>query len=201
HCSPLQSVIRWPGSADIGDQMLKAYSLEEVQAMGPDEVLGALMSRPADVYPLYRRLREISPRYVSPTGVRFLSRYEDIRALLRSPVCFQADAEDDPRSATSDWLRVRPLTLLFSNPPAHTRMRSLVSRAFTVKAVNGLRPLIQNFVDARLDACAEKGVFDLAEDLGNVLPTEVVTTMLGIPDEDFGRMSEWAPRINAAASM
>jgi cytochrome P450 len=174
--------------------VLTSYSLEEVQAMGPDEVLGALMSRPADVYPLYRRLRAIEPRYVSPSGVRFLSRYDDIRAMMRSPACVQADAEDDPRALTSDWLRARPLTLLFANPPAHTRMRSLVSRAFTVRAVDALRPMIQRYVDARIDACAAKGVFDLAADLGDLLPTEVVTTMRTSVGWGSGRRESMPPR-------
>jgi len=178
-----------------------SYTAEEVRAMDPVGVLGALMSRPADVYPLYDRLRETALNYLSPLGIRFLTGYEGINALLRSPAFVQADVAGDPRFADSSWLRVRRLTLLFANPPQHTRLRALVSRAFTAKAVEELRSATQKFVDAHLDRCAELEVFDLVADLGAHLPTEVITTMLGIDERDAASVASWAHAVARATSM
>lgn len=81
---------------------------------------------------------------------------------------------------------------LFRDPPDHTRMRSLVSKAFTPKMVDGLRPRIHEIVTGLIDAALERRVIDVVSDLAYPLPVQIICDMLGIPVDDQAKFHDWS---------
>lgn len=149
-----------------------------------------------DPYPIYRRLREHSPvHFEEALGIWFLSRYEDAAALLKEG-SFSADrTRADVYRDVID--RDLPRSLLGLDPPDHTRLRSLVLKAFTPRVVERLKPRIQELVDGLLDTAAERGEIELVEDFAYPLPVIVIAEMLGVPVEDRDRFQKWS-RVLAA---
>lgn len=138
-------------------------------------------------YPYYAWLRREHPVYRNERlGFWVLSRYEDIEAAARQPKVFSSAQGIGP-----DW---QPgLTMITKDPPEHTRLRKLVSKAFTPRMVDTLTPRIQAIVDKLLDAVIDKGRFDLVQDLAYPLPVIVIAEMLGVDPErrdDFKRWSD-----------
>src|SRR5882724_10503163 len=82
--------------------------------------------------------------------------------------------------------------MLFVDPPDHTRLRGLVNRAFTPRAVEGLRPKIQELVDGLIDQVQARGHMDIVHDLGDPLPAKVLAYLLGLPGEDSAVLKPWA---------
>ena len=168
-------------------------------------------------YETYARLRENSPVHRT-TLVRgwVLSRHADIDAVLRDHRRFSSDRRASPNferrsqigqmdqllveagieKVTRDNLRraVEEPSLLGLDPPDHTRLRSLVNKAFTPKQVEMLRPRIEAVVDELLDA-VEDGRVDMMEALANPLPTIVIAELIGVPIEDRERFKEWSDAV------
>ena len=172
-----------------------------VEEMGPEELVQALLARPApsDPYLIYSRLRELAPRYRSDMGMRFLSRYDDVSECLRNPtVHMLADsvAKTDPRFTDSVYLQAIPDMLIFTNPPKHPRIRRLLARAFTPRMVDRLRPRIRDLVDERIDVIAAKGHADLIADLAGIIPNQVICEMIGVPEEDREQIRAWVEIIS-----
>ena len=129
------------------------------------------------------------PYWQNPEGVTILTRYADCEAVLRdarfSSSNDHADppmilAEGDPRGVHG---RRRRAPLIFLDPPDHTRLRKLVSKAFTPRSVERLRPRVQEVVDGILDRAADEGGLDVVADLGYELPVIVICELLGVPLE------------------
>ena len=125
-----------------------------------DALLGELLLTPEgrrDPYPRYRRVREVAPVHCSGLGFWVLSRYDDCQQLLRDPRFGKGDRRDRdaglPEEAVAALarLRSRAPSLLFLDPPDHTRLRGLVSKAFTPRTVERLRPRIGRLLDELLD--------------------------------------------------
>jgi len=161
----------------------------------PNSIIAALMELPTtdpDPYPLYERLREIAPSHRSQYGLRFVSRYNDIHQLLRSPDFRIGMFEGDPRYDASPWLQNASDFLAFSNPPKHDRLRALVSRAFTQRFLEThVGPLIDAVVDRNLTRCAASDTFDVVAELAVTVPAEVICELLGIPSEDQAKVVRW----------
>lgn len=185
---------------------MSTFTPEQVAAMDADDIVLALMEtpQPVDPYPLYHRLREIAPSHPSILGMRFLSRYDDVWELLRSPAFHMAVAEvmakSDERYGGSAWLQCVEEMLIFANPPKHTRIRGVLARAFTPRIVERLRPRIGELVDAHLDRAAEAGTFDLVAGLAGVLPSQVICEMLGVPLTDQPQVERWTADIAATVT-
>src|SRR5437879_10714153 len=125
----------------------------------------------ADPYPQYRRLREHAPMLRGPLGYWVLSRYADIAAVLRDPrfgvgideaSLMLAMTQDGPGVAT---MRELSRWMLFRDPPDHTRLRKLVSKAFTPRAVEAVRPRVVEIVNGLLDDLADPAAGGDAVDL------------------------------------
>jgi cytochrome P450 len=146
----------------------------------------------ADPYPTYHRLRTEDPVHESPMGFWVLSRYEDVVASLRDPR-FQ---KEPMIAAVAARMGVQAgtigLSMLDRDPPDHTRLRGLASKAFTPKVVEGLRPRVQEIVDGLLDRVEPAGRMDLIEEFAYPIPVNVICEMLGVPVEDHERFKGWS---------
>lgn len=151
----------------------------------------------ADPYPFYHRLREADPVHQSPLGFWVLTRYEDCVMVLRDPRFGRAGFEGLLESVYGNTVEQGrlPTSMLFRDPPDHTRLRGLVSRAFTPRVVEGLRPRIQQIVDGLLDRVQGAGRMEVISDLAYPLPVTVISEMLGVPEEDRERIKQWSADI------
>lgn len=150
----------------------------------------------ADPHSLYRRMRDEDPRHRAPLGFWVLSRHADCAGLLRdrrvsSDETKAAGFQARPPSSEELALEgVRPFLLM--DPPDHTRLRGLVSKAFTPRVIEALRPRVQELVDELLDEALAKDEIELIEDLAYPLPVKVISEMLGVPSEDHERFKGWS---------
>ncbi len=150
-----------------------------------------------DPYPQYTALREGDPVHVTPFGVVIVSRYDDVLALLRDPALSVEDTHARATELTElrseifgDQMEARRLSMLDVDPPDHTRLRRLVSRAFTPRSIADLRPRIEQLVDAKLDTAEADGGFEAIGGLAFPLPFEVISEMLGMPETDRDRVRD-----------
>ncbi|MGW1884446.1 cytochrome P450 family protein [Streptomyces sp. NPDC001970] len=153
----------------------------------------------ADPFPLYRQLREDGPvrRAVIAGGLDawLVTRYEDGIAALSDPR-LSSDVRD---ASDTRLLQQLPETeresmlsnMLRSDPPDHTRLRRLVSKAFTARRVGELRPRIQSITDGLLDAVVPAGRADLVADFALPLPVTVISELLGVPVDDRHEFQRW----------
>ncbi len=154
-----------------------------------------------DPYPAYRALqakhRVYRNRLLSGTFV--LPRYDDVVAVLSDPR-FSVDRRQADvfkqlqplRGLSPRFIEAIQSALLMTDPPAHTRLRRLVNKAFTPRVVEGLRTRVQAIVDELLDAVAARGEMELIHDLAYPLPVIVIAELLGIPSEDRDRIKRWS---------
>jgi cytochrome P450 len=151
-----------------------------------------------DPYPVYARLRREAPVCRTPLGFLAVSRYRDVLLALRTPELFSSSAMNDliegVKAQAPDAERIRGgQTLLGTDPPAHTRLRRIVNRAFTPRRVAALEPRVREIAERLVGEFAGTGKGDLMASLAVPLPVIVIAEMLGIdPDRraDFKRWSE-----------
>jgi cytochrome P450 len=164
----------------------------------------------ADPYPFYDRLRAVDPVHVTPFGFTVLTRYHDVVRALRGAE-FSRDIEANGaeptnplRKARLDRIRARresgrvAKTILNLDPPDHTRLRRLVTLAFTPTAIERLRPRIQQLVDDVLDRAAERGEIELVDELAFPVPFQVISELLDLPTERSSDVREWSQWLTAA---
>ena len=133
-------------------------------------------------YRQYRRLREKAPVHQSPIGPWSLLGYEECARLIRDP---SLSVED--RNAT-----VGPRDILNMDPPDHTRIRRLLSKAFTPRRIEELVDTTQSLVDTMLDEIEDRGRLDVIPDLAFPLPFAVISRMLGMPEDDSESVRDWS---------
>jgi cytochrome P450 len=158
-------------------------------------------------YPTYAELRSSAPVYRAelPDGraLWLITRYEDVLAVLKDG----RFVKDWRKALTPEQLAqvppippvLEPLShnMLDTDPPDHERLRSLVSKAFTPRLIERMRPRVQAIADSLLDAVQDRGEMDLIDDYAFPLPITVIAELLGVPAEDRNRFREWS---NAAVS-
>jgi cytochrome P450 len=165
---------------------------------GPQELLMQLLdpANRANPYPVYEQFRDRGPVQLPGANLTVFSGFRDCDEALRHP----SSSVDRFKSTVAqrmfaDGALPRPMGpqgFLFLDPPDHTRLRKLVSKAFVPKVVNELAPHITDVVGGLLDRIAERGRFDVVSDLAYPLPVAVICRLLGVPLEDeagFGRAS------------
>ena len=146
----------------------------------------------ANPYPIYRRLQTRDPVHRSRLIKGWvLSRHEDIDAVLRDFRRFGNDRVST-QDANLRFDSEEPRSMLYRDPPDHTRLRSLVSKAFTPRAVRALRPRVEKIADDLLDSLNGADSFDVIDAIAYPLPVAVICEMLGVPQEDRGPFREWS---------
>ena len=155
-------------------------------------------------YEFFHLLREQEPVHQTPLGVYMLSRYADASAIVRDPALssnernsdlYQAFVEANPEHGPGPFDdEFGQAVILFLDPPDHTRLRGLVSKAFTPKVIGTLRPRIEQIVDERLDAVEARGDgrMDVVTDLAYPLPVVIICELLGVPAEDHETFQDWS---------
>jgi hypothetical protein len=151
----------------------------------------------ANPYPLYHRLRTEDPVHWDPfLHAWVVTRYEDVVRVLHD---FQADRTPTPQQLTDMGLsHINPIAavmvkqMLFLDPPAHTRLRSLASSAFTPSRVEVLRSHIQDIAERLIDEIADAGSMDVIADFAAPLPAIVTAEMLGVPIADHPQLKKWS---------
>lgn len=147
-------------------------------------------------YEQYRRLRDTDPVQKHPMGFWFVTRHADVSTILRDARLSVADhnlAEGPMREQFEQLVVEAPVklvTLMDSDPPDHTRLRSLVGKVFTPRAVAALEPMIIEVVEKSLDEIADAGTVNLIDKFAFPLPFAVISKMLGMPDEHATRLQE-----------
>lgn len=151
----------------------------------------------ANPYPLYHQLRDTDPVHWDPyLHAWVVTRYQDVIHVLTH---FSADRTPTPEqlsgmglSSFSPIAAVMTKQMLFLDPPAHTRLRSLAAFAFTPSRVAALREHIQSVCDRLLDAVLPKGEMDVIRDIAAPLPAIVTAEMLGVPTSDHEQLKDWS---------
>jgi cytochrome P450 len=148
-------------------------------------------------YPQYRRLRDLDPVHEHPMGFWFLSQHDDVAAVLRAGLSVQGDnlapgpiLDQVQTMGEHAGHTVLSNSMLDRDPPDHTRLRSLVTKVFTRRAIAALEPEIIELVDSSLDRIADAKSVDLVEELAFPLPFAVISQMLGMPPTDHVRIRE-----------
>ena len=143
----------------------------------------------ADPYPFYHKLRALAPVWQSPLGMWIVTRNADAAVVLKDRrfgknyagsiiKSYGPDAMNEPARASLGR------TMLVLDPPDHTRLRGLVTKAFTARRVEDMRPRIAAIVDQLIDRVEVQGHMDVIKDFAHRLPIIVICDMLGIPAED-----------------
>jgi cytochrome P450 len=158
-----------------------------------------------DPFPALHALMEHDPVHWSDrVGGWVFTRYEHVKNALRDPMLsadrirpFFARLEEPERSELAELGDNLALWSVFNDPPAHTRLRGLMNKAFTSRAVAALRPSIAGIVEDLLGAVLAKGRMDVIGDFSYPLPATVIADMLGVPRRDVGLLKKWSDQLNA----
>jgi cytochrome P450 len=154
----------------------------------------------ADPYPVYRALREHEPVKRMPNGSYFLTRYDDLVTAYKNTNLFSSDKKKEfaPKYGTSPLYEHHTTSLVFNDPPAHTRVRRLIMGALSPRAIAELEPDLVALVDNLLDALAAKGDVDLIGDFAAAIPIEVIGNLLGVPRDEREPLRDWSLAILGA---
>lgn len=161
-------------------------------AFDPNSLDAAFYENP---YPTYAALREFDPVHRCPDGTYFLTRYADLDQIYRDRVHFSSDkkAVFGPKFGVGSALYEHHTTsLVFNDPPYHTRVRRHIVGALTPHVLQEMEPQVVALVDGLLDGLEEKGRFDLIEDFAAAIPVEVIGNLLKVPREDRGPLRGWS---------
>jgi cytochrome P450 len=153
-----------------------------------------------DPYPWYRLLREESPVRPMPDGSWLLTRHADCEQVYKDPRSFSSDkkAEFRPKFGDSPLFVHHTTSLVFNDPPLHTRVRRLIVGALTPRAIADMEPPLVLLVDDLLDRMAGAATVDLIEDFACAIPLEIIGNLLGVPREERGPLREWSLAILGA---
>jgi cytochrome P450 len=153
----------------------------------------------ADPHPTFRKMRAEDPVYWHPQlEMWFLTRHDDIRRLV-DDLDFSTERTDQYGRGAPPALKEKLevindflyLWMVFADPPRHTRIRSLVTKAFAPRVIQGLRPFVQDLARKRIEAARAAGGFDLIKDFAYPLPSAVIAEILKIPPEDMDTFKAW----------
>ena len=154
----------------------------------------------ADPYPTYRALREHSPVKRMANGSYFLTRYDDLLIAYKNTRAFSSDKKKEfaPKYGTSPLYEHHTTSLVFNDPPAHTRVRRLIMGALSPRAIAEMEPGLKRLVDRLLDNLARKNEADLIADFAAAIPIEIIGNLLGVPNDEREPLRGWSLAILGA---
>jgi cytochrome P450 len=154
----------------------------------------------ADPYPTYRALRQHQPVKRLPNGSYFLTRYNDLVSAYKSTKTFSSDKKKEfaPKYGDSLLYEHHTTSLVFNDPPAHTRVRRLIMGALSPRAIAEMEPYLIALVDRLLDAMAAKGDVELISDFASAIPVEVIGNLLDVPHDEREPLRDWSLAILGA---
>ena len=163
-----------------------------------------LRALPADFYddpfPYYHALRERDPVMAMPDGSFLLTRYDDCNAVYRDTRTFSSDKRDEfwPKFGDTPLYAHHTTSLVFNDPPLHTRVRRIIAGAQTPRAIADMEPALVALVDRLLDGLAARGTVDLIADFAAAIPVEVIGNLLDVPRDERGPLRGWSLAILSA---
>src|ERR1700733_10226371 len=154
----------------------------------------------ANPYPTYRALREHAPVKRLPNGSYFLTRYDDLVSAYKGTGLYSSDKKREfaPKYGSSLLYEHHTTSLVFNDPPAHTRVRRLIMGALSPRAIAGMEPDLIALIDRLLDALAVKGNVELIEDFASAIPVQVIGNLLDVPMEEREPLRDWSLAILGA---
>ncbi len=154
----------------------------------------------ADPYPTYRALREHEPVKPMRNGSYFLTRYDDLVSAYKNTKLFSSDKKKEflPKYGASLLYEPHTTSLVFNDPPAHTRVRRLIMGALSPRAIAEMEPYLIALVDRLLDKIAAKDSFELIGDFASAIPVEVIGNLLDVPRDEREPLRDWSLAILGA---
>ncbi len=154
----------------------------------------------ANPYPYYHALREHAPVKAMPDGSWFLTRYDDILPVYRDPKVFSSDKKKEfhPKYGDTPLYEHHTTSLVFNDPPLHTRVRRAIVGALSQRHIAAMEPGLVRLVDGLLDALAARGEADLIDAFAGAIPVEIIGNLLGVPHEDRAPLRGWSLAILGA---
>src|SRR6202051_2994124 len=148
----------------------------------------------ADPYPTYRALRENEPVKRLPNGSWFLTRYDDLVGAYKNTKLFSSDKKKEfaPKYGASLLYEQHTTSLVFNDPPAHTRVRRLIMGALSPRAIAEMEPDLIALVDRLLDGVAAKRDVELIGDFASAIPIQVIGNLLGVPMDEREPLRDWS---------
>lgn len=153
-----------------------------------------------DPFPWYDELRRRAPVYRARDGSLILSRYDDVARVYRQPADFVSDKRDlfAPKYGDSPLYEHHTTSLVFSDPPYHSRVRRLLAGALKPAAVKAMAPGLEALVGGLLDDIEARGRFDLIGHFAAAIPVEVIGNLLRIPGDERAPLRDWSLAILGA---
>ncbi|MBW7458424.1 cytochrome P450, partial [Paenibacillus sepulcri] len=155
------------------------------------------LSNPYPVYEMFRKNQPVA--YMESLQLWSVFTYDHVKTVLTDHAHFSSGPNGQAKTAEPSEQKQEGFSLITTDPPRHTDLRSLVNRAFTPKAVAALEPRIEEIANELLDKNANTGELDLIRDFAYPLPVIVIAELLGVPAADRDRFKEWSDEIVAGA--
>src|SRR5262249_15547342 len=154
----------------------------------------------ANPYPTYRALRETEPVKRMRNGSWFLTRYDDLVTAYKNTKEFSSDKKKEffPKYGDTPLYEHHTTSLVFNDPPAHTRVRRLIMGALSPRAIAGMEGDLIKLVDMLLDRIAIRDKFELIGDFATAIPVEVIGNLLDVPHDERKPLRDWSLAILGA---
>jgi len=154
----------------------------------------------ANPYPTYRALRETAPVKLMPNGCYFLTRYDDLVTAYKNTKAFSSDKRKEflPKYGNSLLYEHHTTSLVFNDPPAHTRVRRLIMGALSPRAIASMEGDLIALVDSLLDRIEARDRFELIGDFASAIPVEVIGNLLDVPHDEREPLRDWSLAILGA---
>ena len=154
----------------------------------------------ADPYPYYRALREHAPVKAMPDGSWFLTRYDDILPVYRDPKVWSSDKKREfgPKFGATPLYEHHTTSLVFNDPPLHTRVRRAIVGALSQRHIAAMEPGLVALVERLLDQLEARRRVDLIDEYAGAIPVEIIGNLLGVPHDARGPLRGWSLAILGA---
>ena len=191
----------YPGSLPLGDDGVRHLPVELARDIVRTFDLVDLPSAfYADPYPIYHALRDNAPVHRMASGSVLVTRHADLEQIYKDTTTFSSDKKVEfmPKFGDRPLYEHHTTSLIFNDPPLHTRVRSIIAGALTPRAVSDMEAPVIGLVDGLLDQMARKSDVDLIADFAAAIPIEVIGNLLAVPRDERGPLREWSLAILGA---